>query len=127
MKSFRHALILVIAVLIGTGLAQSTTDSSTEGALNAATPATAYTHTNGLIEDDTVTTMDVDCGRWRGWFTSSTYCDDTAGCLRTTQPGEGRFEDQYQWRECHVTETGETWKEYQFRVVRTDCCGDDLP
>lgn len=126
MKPLRNALLIATAVLIGIGSGQGNIDPAVEPPINTDTPATAYSRANGLIGEVVAAPMDVTCGRWRGWFTVSAYCDDTLFCALTTLPFEGRFEDQYRWRECRVTETGETRQEYQFRTILKECCGFEL-
>ncbi len=63
------------------------------------------------------------CGTYTSWFTSTSYCrQNAASCADCLRPLDGRYEDQYQYRICRDTVTGERTREYRFRNIVTGCC-----
>src|SRR5690606_10043296 len=81
------------------------------------------------IQHSGITPLSITCSPWSAWITSTSYCEpDIYGlaCMCTTLPFSVEFKDQYRYRTCTNTLTGQQTVEYQFRTVRSGCCGAPL-
>lgn len=111
--------ILVMMLLLGSGLAN---DLEHDGVL-----ATPYALVNNTADPiDEVAPFSITCTPWSYWTTTTSYCKFLPMCILTTLPFEVAYDDQFRWRECTSSRTGDTVISYDFREIMSGCCGMEL-
>lgn len=116
-----HALLTIVAaaVLILTGSMIASAESSGKKPEEQRTSvATSYPLPAGPSPDY------FSCSEWTPWYyTGRPYCQGwVPQCWNWKDSATGEYQDQYRYRTCSDVQTGESYREYDFRTAYKGCC-----